>query len=296
MLSFQPITAEAIRTFEPYLCGHNGRFCDFTPANLYVWRGYYYKGYALTDGLLVLELCGERGETYYSVPMGEGDKAALLRKMKEYLVPDGDSLRLSLIPQEALPLVYEVLGRDVQTESERDWCDYLYDAQAMAAFAGAAYAKQRNHVRRFERLYPSCRFERLSPSHLPLIEAFLDRFAILRNKDSSLAEEEIARTRTALNSMEELGLFGIVLFVEDCMVGFSAGSRVGDTVYVNFEKADTSYDGVYQKLVQGFASTFVDDTVLYINREEDCGDEGLRKSKLSYHPTALLEKYTVTGR
>ena len=35
------------------------------------------------------------------------------------------------------------------------------------------------------------------------------------------------------------------------------------------------------------------DEIKYVNREEDCGDEGLRKSKLSYHPVELIEKNTV---
>jgi hypothetical protein len=32
----------------------------------------------------------------------------------------------------------------------------------------------------------------------------------------------------------------------------------------------------------------------YVNRQEDMGLEGLRKSKLSYHPAMMVEKYNVT--
>lgn len=293
MLEFQPITKDAVRTLVPYLVGNGARFCDFSPANLYIWAGYFYKAYAIQQGMLYLQLYTEDGRIAYAVPLGTGDIKAALLNLKAYTDACGEPLVLSLVSADDLPLLREVFGTLHHPHSESEWCDYIYDAAAMAAYEGSAYAKQRNHVRRFERSYPDHRVERLQPSHRPAIEAFLEQFPTQRGKDDVFAFEEIARTKEAIRHMEALGLFGVVLYVGDVLVGFSAGTRLQDVLFVNFEKADTRFDGVYQKLVKVFASMYVDDSVRFINREEDCGDEGLRKSKLAYHPIALYEKYTV---
>jgi hypothetical protein len=84
-----------------------------------------------------------------------------------------------------------------------------------------------------------------------------------------------------------------VLKAGGAVVGFSLGEIIGDTLYVHIEKADRGCKGAYQMLVNQFAAAQRQEQLLYINREEDMGDPGLRASKQSYHPVALLKKFVV---
>jgi hypothetical protein len=56
------------------------------------------------------------------------------------------------------------------------------------------------------------------------------------------------------------------------------------------EKANVTINGLYSAINQDFLLHQWPD-VAFVNREEDTGDEGLRKAKMSYHPVALVKKY-----
>jgi len=62
---------------------------------------------------------------------------------------------------------------------------------------------------------------------------------------------------------------------------------------VHVEKALAEYEGAYPMLAQSFAQAFAVDGVKYLNREDDAGDGGLRKSKLQYKPVKLVDKYDL---
>ena len=100
----------------------------------------------------------------------------------------------------------------------------------------------------------------------------------------------------SLNSLrlfKELELKGGVLRAGGEVIAFTLGEPVSeDTFVVHIEKAYSDIRGAYPIINQQFleheASQY-----LYVNREDDTGEEGLRKAKLSYHPVLMVEKGSV---
>ena len=92
----------------------------------------------------------------------------------------------------------------------------------------------------------------------------------------------------------QLGLCGGTLRVDGKLAAFTLGERINsNTLCVHIEKGDLSFNGVYPAINYYFANHVDDPAIQYVNREDDLGLPGLRKSKLSYHPAFLLEKYRL---
>ena len=89
-----------------------------------------------------------------------------------------------------------------------------------------------------------------------------------------------------------LNQVGGLIEVDGKVVAFSVGEKMGESLIVHIEKALVKYDGIYPLMAQEFAKAF-GDNVKFINREEDCGDDGLRISKLQYRPIDIKEKNLI---
>jgi hypothetical protein len=85
------------------------------------------------------------------------------------------------------------------------------------------------------------------------------------------------------------GAIGGLLRADGRAVGFFLGEKQGDTLFLHIEKALREVRGAYPMLVRETAAAFTDCT--YENREEDDGNEGLRRSKESYCPCGKVVKY-----
>jgi hypothetical protein len=141
--------------------------------------------------------------------------------------------------------------------------------------------------------YPDFEFKNIDGTNIDDVKAFYADYFEARGKtdESFLAEAEILPE--IFDNPDLYGFCGIALYANSKIVAFAMGELVGDTLWEHIEKADFSVRGAYQMIASGFARCFAD-KVKYVNREDDAGDEGLRKSKLSYQPIRLEEKFSVT--
>jgi hypothetical protein len=104
---------------------------------------------------------------------------------------------------------------------------------------------------------------------------------------------ETEATLYALDNMDNLSSIGGTVLVNGKVEALAIGEPLNDhTAVVHVEKANSEFSGLYQFMASEFiAQEFKG--YEFVNREQDLGEPNLRKSKLSYNPVRMVEKYTI---
>ena len=124
-----------------------------------------------------------------------------------------------------------------------------------------------------------------------------ERWCNLRNctQNPEMHAEDMA-VREALLHFKQFNLFGICVRINGKIEGFAVGEKLNQNTFVeHFEKGNTEFKGIYQYVLNQFAK-HISSQFEFLNREQDLGVEGLRKSKLSYYPAFFVEKYIVKNK
>ena len=179
---------------------------------------------------------------------------------------------------------------------DRRWSDYIYSFEEMKSFAGGKFSGQRNHLNKFIKSYGEPCFSKIEENDILAVKNMLEEYSKEHPARKIKEEEELKATLTLIDSCLEFDLLAGKLTLDGKIIGFSIGEIVGDTLVIHVEKALTKYNGVYPTLFNSFVK-YVDKIaqvkINFVNREDDSGDEGLRKSKLQYKPTHMVNKYLV---
>jgi hypothetical protein len=108
-----------------------------------------------------------------------------------------------------------------------------------------------------------------------------------------LANESVA-IKEAFTHFDDLGVKGGAILIDGKLEAFTLGEPLNrETVVIHIEKANPAYEGLYPMIHQAFLEQEWSEYT-YVNREQDLGEEGLRKAKESYFPHHMVHKYKVT--
>lgn len=270
----------------------NKRACEFCFASTYLWKKVYPLKVSDTCGCAILKYIFD-DDIYYAFPAGAGDKKKALAKIMLYEQTEGNLVKISGILEEEKEMVLSWYPGRFIIEPDRDRSDYIYNAKDLMELAGRKYHGKRNHIARFKD-NSSWNYEKLSSANVAECIQMNHIWKKKRvDKWDDLMQEEYDVVKEALIHFEELGLTGGVLKSDGQVIAFTLGEPLSDdTFVVHFEKAFPEIQGAYPMINQQFVIAECQG-FQYVNREEDTGDEGLRKAKLSYHPAILLDKYTA---
>lgn len=294
MIEFHPLRPEDRPTIERYTLASDIRNCDLAFANMYCWQQVYRSAWAEVEGFLVVRFYIDGGPRIgYMQPVGPGDFTGIVPLLADDARAHGQRLRLVGLTDRGCRALRERYPGRFAFDADRALADYIYDAEALRTLRGNRYQPKRNHFNRFAAEYPDYRYEELTPERFA--ECMTLERAWRRTREGRAAElnaEQRAMQR-AFEHFEALALYGGCIYVGDRLAAFTYGSAVGeDTFVTHVEKADTAFEGAFTAINKLFAE-HLPERFGRINREEDLGLEGLRRAKLSYHPSELLLKYTA---
>jgi hypothetical protein len=288
MLQFTKLTLGDIGRIRPFLADAPGIICDDTVGGVFLWRDYLSAEYAISNGALFLKKqVPYRGLEAFHFPFG-GDREEGFGLILSYCKSRGIPPAFIVAAEDDLRLLPVQPGK-VQIYQEDSWSDYIYRAEDLINLPGKKYHGQKNHINYFKKTQEGYLFEELTPDNARGVRDF---FCGLRvSKTNELLSEERLKILEVLDNYQTYGFIGGQLRASGQTVAFAAGERRGNVLYVHIEKADTRVRGACQMICNEFVRYYAAEGVEYVNREEDEGDAGLRQSKLSYHPCAIIKKY-----
>lgn len=230
----------------------------------------------------------------FLAPMGQGDLKQAYQKIIDQAHSKHKKVSFMTLTEKHKKFVEENFPGKFAIYERKDYAEYLYRTYKLAHFSGKKLKDKRREVKVFLKEYEGrISVNEITRDDISSIWKFeqywMDNCAEAHDKYA--LERESRMIYSQLNQFEELGLLGIVVRIEGRVCGFRYGIPLNEhCIDAIVEKGDRSIPHIYQYL-KNEAAKQCEEHYEWMNFEEDVGDYGLRKSKLSYDPDLILRKY-----
>ena len=295
MIDFEEISIDKKDEINSYLKSLPGINSEKSFATLFVWRKGYNIKYAIADGVLLLSshLSGE--DEYIGIILPKERSFNLKGAVNKIIGFFKDGFVLRLYDSGTVEMLNDTFPDRFVISENRNSFDYIYSTEKLIRLSGKKYHTKKNHINKFKKLYPDCKYERLSAADKDECTALFDKW-YSGKKDTDGLDSEREAICEMFGEFDSLNLIGGGLRTDGELVAFSFGERLNsDTALIHFEHANNDYIGSFTEINRCFLEREFAD-LKYVNREEDMGLPGLRQAKMSYKPEFFAKKFDAKLR
>jgi len=288
-LEFEPVSIDKQDLYGKQFLACSQKTSDYSFVNLWAWRKEYGLHWAWDDPVIWLKQT--EPEEIFWAPVGPWESVDWRQLFSKRFGEDTIFLRVPEILAEQWSRIF---ADRIRSEEIRDHWDYIYDASELTALPGNRFHKKKNLLNQFFKKN-SFTYAPLGPDQIDKALAMQESWCTWRDCESldTLAAENRSIQRVLADWQTLKGLSGGTLTVDNQMVAYTIAERLTeDMILIHFEKANQDIKGAYQAINQQFLA-HSGNQYKFVNREQDLGDERLRKAKLSYHPVHFLKKYRI---
>lgn len=292
VLTFEAITLKNRDKMMDVLSRGHRASTEYSFASNFIWREVYDLSASVCQDMLIIR-SNEQAPTYI-FPSGGGQIKPVMDALLAHERQSGRKLSVNTIVPEDAEKLMALYPDAFVFENNRDGHDYLYETESLISLSGKKLSSKRNHINRFEEMQQDWQLEPITADNVDEVREMNRQWCTEMNcKESKSLSMEHMAVEQALIHMQPLQLDGALIRSRGQILAFALGEPLNDDTYiVHAEKAKADVQGAYQIINREFAAMYAKD-YLFINREDDAGDEGLRKAKLSYRPVRMVEKLTA---
>ncbi|MBR0277167.1 MAG: DUF2156 domain-containing protein [Clostridia bacterium] len=291
MIDFRPIELEDAKVIKKYLEMEYSTGCEMAFGTLFIWRKPYNYKYAIIEDCLVIMSKNEDNPAGLRFPVGKGNKLIAAKKACDYMESIGEKPQFYGVTKNAVEFIKEN-SSEYEIQDMSAFSDYVYESEKLINLSGKKLHSKKNHLNQFKNTYNYEYCEIKSKDRDDIMSAY-DGWGDFSDK---YLEAERSAISEITENIEALGLKGAMLKVDGDITAFTFGERLNcDTAVIHIEKANAEIRGAYAAINQMFVANQWKE-YKYINREDDCGIEGLKRAKLSYRPVFMVEKFKVIRR
>lgn len=293
MINFKIIELEDKKWMEPLIATADMSGCHQNFTNIFAWAEIYNYCVARVNDYLVVKGRVDN-QHYYFYPAGCGDIKVVMEAMRQDALDCGHEFMIMGVSPKDITVLNSLFPDHFEYQEMRDSFDYVYLLDKLVTLAGNKLHSKRNHINRFKQ-NNSWSFEPISPENLAECWEMNTEWCELHgSKDEDEIAKENCAVRRCFDNFTALSLEGGLIRSDGKVIAYTMGEKLNSDTYVtHIEKAFGEIQGAYQMINREFAA-FIQENhpqLIYVNREEDLGLEGLRKAKLSYNPDKMEEKY-----